>query len=55
MLLQSERDPVIGCSVGHIATTVGARGLLARHRKTGCSVKHIWPRATIAFLHFAMK
>jgi hypothetical protein len=29
------RPLIIGCSVGHIATTAGTLGLIARHRKTG--------------------
>ena len=32
------RPLVIGCSVGHIATTAGTLGLIARHRKTGQAV-----------------
>jgi hypothetical protein len=34
-LKSTQRPLVVGCSVGHLATTAGTLGMFARHRKTG--------------------
>lgn len=51
--LQAQRRPlVIGCSVGHVQTTAGTIGLIARHRKTGRPVilsnSHVLAQAGLA-------
>lgn len=37
-LKKKMRPLVVGCSIGHIASTAGTLGLIARHRKTGDAV-----------------
>jgi hypothetical protein len=53
--LQKIRRPlVIGCSIGHVDTTAGTIGLIARHRKTGRTVllsnSHVLAQAGLAKL-----
>lgn len=53
--LQKIRRPlVIGCSIGHVQTTAGSVGLIAKHRKTGRTVllsnSHVLARAGLAAL-----
>jgi hypothetical protein len=53
--LQRIRRPlVIGCSIGHVDTTAGTIGLIARHRKTGRTVllsnSHVLAQAGLAKL-----
>ncbi len=53
--LQKMRRPlVIGCSIGHVDTTAGTIGMIARHRKTGRTVllsnSHVLAQAGLAKL-----
>lgn len=53
-LRQIRRPVVIGCSIGHVQTTAGTVGLIAKHRKTGRTVllsnSHVLAQAGLAAL-----
>ena len=53
-LQRLHRPLVIGCSIGHVQTTAGTIGLIARHRKTGRTVvlsnSHVLAQAGLARL-----